>query len=174
MKRTFKLNLLVILLTIFLPTVKLFAQDSICHLQITRISKAKKIKKVDSNSFFKLKQHNGKKLKSKFSAAGEDFIVTTTNDTIYFSEIKWIKLKMQLNGIEKAASITGVFAGTYLSFGTVPMALYFIAAEGVFWPIIAPVATLSAAIVGFRTLAGRRYQTKKWKLEANYILNQGH
>jgi len=174
MKRTFKLNILVILLTIFFPSVNLFAQDSICHLQVSRISKAKTIKKVDSDSFFKLKLYNGKKLKSKFAAVGEDFIVTTTNDTIYFSEIKWIKLKMQLNGIEKAASITGVFAGTYLSFGTVPMALYFIAAEGLFWPIIAPVATLSAAFIGFRALAGHRYQTKKWKLEAYHILNQGH
>lgn len=174
MKLTFKLNLLVILLSIFLPTVKLFAQDSIYHLQVSGISKAKKIKLVESDSFFKLKQHNGKKLKSKFSVVGEDFIVSKTNDTIYFSEIKWIKLKMQLNGIEKAASITGVFAGTFLSFGTVPMALYFIAVEGVFWPVTAAAATLSAAIIGFRALAGRRYNTKTWKLEANYILNPGH
>jgi hypothetical protein len=78
---------------------------------------------------------------------------------------------VKISGFSNAAAVPGVFAGTWLSFGTVPMALYFIAAEGMFWPVIAPVATLSVAIIGFRTLAGRRYHTKKWKLETSTQLN---
>ena len=60
MKLTFKLNLLVIFLTIFLQSKNLFAQHSLYYLQISRISKPKKINQVDSDSFYKLKQHNGK------------------------------------------------------------------------------------------------------------------
>ena len=167
----FKLNLLIFSLAILFQSENLFAQDSLYHLQISRIANTKKIKQVDTNSYFKVKPHDGKKLKAKFAALGDDFIISTTSDTIYFGDIKWIKLKMKISGLANAAAISGVFAGTYLSFGTVPMALYFIAVEGVIWPVIAPVATLSAAIIGFRALAGRRYQTKKWKLEAMAPLN---
>ena len=171
MKLNFKLNLLIFLLAILFQSENLFAQDSLYHLQISRIANAKKIKQVDSNSYFKFKSHNGKKMKSKFAKIEYDFIISTTNDTIYFNEIKWIKLKMQLNRFEKAAAITGVFAGSYLSFGTVPMAIYFLVIEGMFWPVIAPVSSLSVAVIGFRTLSGRRYSTKKWKLEASTQLN---
>lgn len=169
MKLTFKL--LTFLLAITLQSEILFAQDSLSFLQISKISNPNKVKQVDPNSYFKVKPHDGKKLKAKFASVGNDFIISTTNDTIYFSEIKWIKLKMQLNRIEKAAAVTGVFAGTYLSFVTVPAATYFIIVNGVFWPVIPATATVSAAIIGFRSLAGHRYQTKKWKLEGNNTHN---
>ena len=169
MKLTFKL--LIFLLAISFQPENLFAQDSLYLLQISKISNAKKIKQVNPNSYFKVKPHDGKKLKAKFASVGDDFIISITNDTIYFGDIKWIKLKMKISDFASAAALTGVFSGTYLSFGTVPMALYFIAAEGVFWPLVAPVATLSVAIIGFRTLAGRRYHTKKWKLETSSQFN---
>lgn len=171
MKLNFKLNFLIFLLAILFQSENLFAQDSLYRLQISRISNAKKVKQVDSNSYFKYKSHNGNKLKAKFAKIGDDYIISTTNDTIYFGEIKWIKLKMQLNGIEVATAVTGVFAGAYLSMGTVPMAMYFLAIEGMLWPIIAPAATISAAVIGFRTLVGRRYYTKKWELEATTPIN---
>ena len=169
MKQTFKL--LIFLLALSFQSENIFAQDSLSFLQISKISNPNKVKQVDPNSYFKVKPHDGKKLKAKFAAIGDDFIISTSNDTIYFGDIKWIKLKMKISGLANAAAITGVFAGTYLSFGTVPMALYFIAVEGVIWPVIAPVATLSAAIIGFRALAGRRYHTKKWKLETSSQIN---
>jgi len=169
MKLTFKL--LIFLLAISFQSENLFAQDSLCFLQISKISNTKKVKQVEPNSYFKMKPYDGKKLKAKFAAIGDGFIISTINDTIYFSDIKWIKLKMKIGGLANAAAITGVFAGTFLSFGTVPMALYFIAAEGVFWPVLAPAATLSAAIIGFRALAGRRYHTKTWKLETSSQFN---
>lgn len=171
MKLIFKLNLLIFLLAFVFLSDNLFAQDSLIHLQISKISNIKKVKQVDSNSYFMVKPHDVKKLKAKFASVGDDFIITTTNDTIYFVDIKWIKLKMKISGFEKAAAITGVFAGSYLSFGTVPMALYFLAVEGMFWPLIAPAATLSAVVIGYRTLAGRRYHTKKWKFEASTQFN---
>jgi len=169
MKQTFKL--LIFLLALSFQSENIFAQDSLSFLQISKISNPNKVKQVDPNSYFKVKPHDGKKLKAKFAAIGDDFIISTTNDTIYFGDIKWMKLKMRISGLANAAAITGVFAGTYLSFGTVPMALYFIAVEGVIWPVIAPVATLSAAIIGFRVLAGRRYHTEKWKLETSFQFN---
>jgi hypothetical protein len=51
------------------------------------------------------------------------------------------------------------------------MAAMVFAIDGLLWPIIAPVATLSAAVIGFRTLSGRRYHTKKWELEATTLPN---
>lgn len=165
------LKLLIFLLAISFQSENIFAQDSLSFLQISKISNPKKVKQVDPNSYFKVKPHDGKKLKAKFADIGYDFIISTTNDTIYFGDIKWIKLKMKISGLANAAAITGVFAGTYFSFGTVPMALYFIAVEGVIWPVIAPVATLSAAIIGFRVLAGKRYHTKKWILETSSQFN---
>lgn len=163
-------NLLIVLLVISLQSENLFAQDSLSFLQISKVSNPKKVKQVDPDSYFKVKPFDGKKLKAKFAGIGDGFIISTINDTIYFSDIKWIKLKMKIGGLENAAAITGVFAGTWLSLGTVPMALFYIT-EGIFWPVIAPVATLSAAVIGFRTLAGRRYHTKKWVLETRSQFN---
>jgi hypothetical protein len=169
MKLIFKL--LIFLFVISFQSESLFAQDSLSFLQISKISNAKKVKQVDPNSYFKVKPHDGKKWKAKFVSANYDFIVSTTNDTIYFVDIKWINLKMKVSGFEKTAAITGVFAGSYLSFGTFPMAIYFLAAEGMFWPVIAPAATLTLAVIGYKTLAGRRYLTRKWKLEASTQFN---
>lgn len=169
MKLTFKL--LIFLLAISFQSVSLFAQDSLSFLQVSKISNPKKVKQIDPNSYFKVKPHDGKKLKAKFASVGDDFIITTTNDTIYFGDIKWIKLKMKISGFEKTAAITGVFAGSYLSFVTVPAAIYFIVIEGVFWPLIPATATLSGAVIGYKTLAGRRYHTKKWKLESSSQFN---
>jgi hypothetical protein len=171
MRLTIKLYFLIFLLPFLFQTENLFAQDSLYHLQISRISNAKKVKQVDLSSFFKYKPYNGKKLKTRFAKIGEDFIISTSTDTIYFSEIKWIKLKMQLSRLEKTAAITGVFAGTYLSLATVPMAAMVFAIDGLLWPIIAPVATLSAAVIGFITLGGRRYHSKRWELEATAPFN---
>lgn len=161
------IKLLILMLVISFQSGNLFSQDSVTFLQVSKISNPKKVKQVDPNSYFKVKPHDGRKLKAKFASVGDDIIISTTNDTIYFDDIKWIKLKMEISGFSKAAAITGVFAGTWLSFGTVPLAIYYIAAEGMFWPVIAPAATLSVAIFGFRALAGRRYHTKTWKLESS-------
>jgi hypothetical protein len=169
MKLTFKL--LIFLHAISFQSESLFAQDSLSLLQISKISNANKVKQIDPNSYFKVKPHEGKKLKAKFASVGDDFIITTINDTIYFGDIKWIKLKMKISGFEKTAAITGVFAGSYLSFATVPAAIYFIVVEGVFWPLIPATTTLSAAVIGYKTLAGRRYYTKKWKFETSTQLN---
>jgi hypothetical protein len=171
MKLTIKRCFLIILLAFLFQSENLFAQDSLYHLQISRISNPQKVKQVDSSSFFKYKLHNEKKLKARFAKIEEDFIISTSNDTIYFSEIKWIKLKMQISRFGKTAAIIGVSAGSYLSLATVPMAAMVFAIDGLLWPIIAPAATLSAAVIGFRTLSGRRYHTKKWELEATTLPN---
>ncbi|GAB1454361.1 hypothetical protein MASR2M47_44170 [Draconibacterium sp.] len=78
---------------------------------------------------------------------------------------------MQISRFGKTAAIIGVSAGSYLSLATVPMAAMVFAIDGLLWPIIAPAATLSAAVIGFRTLSGRRYHTKKWELEATTLPN---
>jgi hypothetical protein len=142
------------------------AQNSGNLLFLSQISNRNRIKMIDSHSYFKIKTNAGDKIKGKFSIVAEDYFVSTKGDTIYINEIEWIKAKRQLAKWEKATATAALFSGIYFSFGTVPAAFIILAMEGNAWIILAPVVTISAAIIGFRTLGGRRYNLKIWKLES--------
>ena len=147
------------------------AQSSKRSLNLSKKSNQKKVKMVEPASYFKLKTTNGTKVKGKFDTMDDDFFISNKNDTVFFEEIFWIKAKTELSRLGKAAAITGVFGGTYFSFGTVPMALYFIVMEGTFWVVFAPVATISAAVFGIRMLGGRRYKMSRWNLQTTQNLS---
>ena len=160
-----KKRCLIIILIISFFAICSSAQNSEKTITLSKISNHKKVKQIDPNSYFKVKTINGKKLKGKFASVSDNYFISTENDTILLNEIYWIKAKSQISGLVKALAITGVFAGIFFSFGTVPAALSFIAMESNFCVILAPAATISASVIGIRTLGGRRYKLKRWKLE---------
>jgi hypothetical protein len=168
---TFKKTCLLSILLIFVFTIHSFAQNAENVLSLSRISNHKKVKQIAPNSFFKLKTIGGVKIKGKFAGASKNYLTTTENDTILFSDIRWIKAKRELTKLGKGLAIAGVFAGAYFSLATVPAALMIMAMHANYWIILAPVATLSATVAGYKTLKGRRYKMKRWKLETKNTIN---
>ncbi len=130
-----------------------------------------KQKGLNINSFFKLKTKDGEKIKAKLSALIDNGLVTLQNDTVLFQDIRWIRIQRDLNKLEKGLAIAGTFAGSYLSIGAIPAGLVFLFIESNPWVLLAPVATLSSFVIGFKTLRGKKYKTKYWKLTAKpYII----
>jgi len=156
---------LIIVLFISFFAMHSSAQNSGKTLILSKFSNQKKVKQIDPNSYFKVKTIDGKKLKGKFASVSDNYFISTENDTILLNEIIWIKAKRKISGLVKGLAITGVLAGTYFSFGTIPAAISFIAMQSNYWVILAPAATISASVMGIRTLGGRRYKLKRWKLE---------
>ncbi len=171
MKLTFKVFYLTFIICISIFNLKSYAQDSGNVLILLKYSNESKTKQIDPNSYFKVKTIDGKKLKGKFADVYENYFLTTTNDTIYLNEIDWIKARKQLTKWEKGLGIVGVFGGTIYSCASTMAALMFIALEANYWVILAPAVIIPATIISFRTLVGRRYKLKKWKLKTQILIN---
>ena len=169
MCQTLKKSTLLFVSLLYLFCASVHAQNPDKKLFLTKVSKPEKIKEVDSQSHFKVKTIDGEKIKGKFFSFANDYFVSTNNDTIRINEIRWIKAKKHLGKWEKTAAIIATFSGIYFSIGTVPAAFIITAMEGNAWIILAPVATLTAATIGFRALAGRKYHLKNWKLETKFV-----
>ncbi len=120
---------------------------------------------IDDDSRFKLKLSNGQKIKGKVQNFNESFFTTVNGDTVAYNEIDWIKLQRELTNFQEIAAVAGLLLGTYLSFGTVPLAGLIIAMEANYAIILAPIATVSTAVIGFKLLTGRRYDLDKWKIQ---------
>lgn len=156
---------LIIILCFSIFTLKSIAQNSENTLIFSKYSNENKINKIEPNSYFKLRTFDGNRIKGKFLSISANYFISLKNDTIYYNDIDWIKARMQLTKWEKGIAIAGLFAGMYFSMGTVPAAFYFVFIEENYLIILAPAATISAASFGFKTLKGRKYKMKKWKLE---------
>lgn len=165
-----KINLIFLLSFTFLA-LNSFTQNVENVLILSKKTNQKKIKQIDPNSYYKVKNIDGKKLKGKFANVSDNYFISTKNDTIFLNEIYWIKAKQKLTKGKKAIAITAVFAGTFFSFGTIPAALMFAMTYSNYWVILAPIATISASVFGIRTLGGRRYKMNKWKLKTKNIIN---
>lgn len=157
------------ILCLSLFTLNSFAQSTENVLILTKQSNQKKIKQIDPDSYFKLKTIDGEKLKGKFDSVYDNYFVSAENDTIFLNDICWIKAKKQLTKLEKSLAIAGVFAGIYFSLATIPAAFMIIESNALI--ILAPIASISATVGGFRILGGRRYKMKRWKLDTQRILN---
>lgn len=120
---------------------------------------------IDDDSRFKLKLNNGQKIKGKIQDFNETFFTTVKRDTVAYNEIDWIKLQRELTNFEEIAALAGLAIGTYLSFATVPAAMYFITMQAQYVIILAPIASISTAVIGFKLLTGRRYHLDKWKIQ---------
>jgi hypothetical protein len=121
---------------------------------------------IDDDSMFKLKLNNGQKIKGKVQYFAEAFFVSEKGDTVQYNGIDWIKLSRELTEFQKIAAFTGLGLGAFLSFATVPAAMYFIVVEANYVMILAPIATVSTAVIGLRLLTGRRYHLDKWKIQS--------
>jgi hypothetical protein len=124
-----------------------------------------KVREIDSDSYFKVKTREGKKLKGKFDVFADDYFVSLNNDTIFFNEIKWIKAKTEWSKWQTGLAVTATFAGIWFSIGAIPAAFFVLATEGTAIVFLAPAATITSTVIGFRMLAGRKYKMKKWGLE---------
>ena len=120
---------------------------------------------IDDDSRFKLKLNNGLKIKGKVQDFNEYFLTTVKGDTVFYNDIDWVKLQRELTNFQEIAAIAGLMLGTYLSFGTVPLAGLIIAMEANYAIILAPIATVSTAVVGLKLLTGRRYHLDKWEIQ---------
>lgn len=120
---------------------------------------------IDDDSRFKLKLNNGQKIKGKVQNFNESFFTTVNGDTVAYNEIDWIKLQRELTNFKEIAAVAALAIGTYLSFGTVPLAGLIIAMEANYAIILAPIATVSTAVIGFKLLSGRRYYLDKWTIQ---------
>ena len=120
---------------------------------------------IDDDSRFKLKLNNGQKIKGKVRDFNESFFVTVKGDTVAYNKIDWIKLQRELTNFQEIAALSAFLVGGYLSLGTVPAALFFIAMEGAYWIVLAPIASVSTAVIGLKLLSGRRYHLDKWKIQ---------
>lgn len=120
---------------------------------------------IDDDSRFKLNLINGLKIKGKVQFFADSFFVSDKGDTVQYTQIDWIKLPRELTEFQKIAAFSALALGAYLSFGTVPAALYFAAVEANYVVILAPIATISTAVIGLRLLTGRRYHLDKWEIQ---------
>ncbi|MFV0593914.1 MAG: hypothetical protein ACK5M7_21250 [Draconibacterium sp.] len=163
MKASSKFYLLILFLFGLYGAQPLWAQTTNKQLIVTKQSNGKQ-KILNTNAFFKLKTNDGEKVKGNFSAFTSEGFVTEKNDTLLFQDIRWLRVQRELNKLEKGLAIAGVFMGAYLSIGAIPAGLYFLFIESTPWVLLAPVATLSSFVVGFRTLRGKKYRTGQWQL----------
>ena len=159
-----------LLILLFAFVENTFAQQIKIPLVLAK-QQSGKIKNIDSKSFFKVKTTQGKKVKGKFSAFGDDYFVSAANDTIFFNDIVWIKVKTELTKWETGLAITATFAGVWFSIGAIPAAFYFLAMEGTAIVFLAPAATLTSTVIGFRMLGGRKYKMSRWNLENIKVIN---
>lgn len=120
---------------------------------------------IDDDSRFKLKLNSGQKVKGKVQNFNEYYFTTVGGDTINYNDIDWIKLQRELTEFQKIAAFSALALGAWLSFGTVPAALYFVAVEANYFVILAPIATISTSVIGLRLLTGRRYHLDKWQIQ---------
>lgn len=120
---------------------------------------------IEDDSRFKMRLNNGQKIKGKVQYFAESFFVSEKGDTVQYNQIDWIKLQRELTEFQKIAAFTGLALGAYLSFGTVPAAMYLIAVEANYAIILAPIATVSTAVISLRLLTGRRYHLVKWTIQ---------
>ncbi len=120
---------------------------------------------IDDDSRFKLKLNNGQKIKGKVKNFNESFLTTVKGDTVAYHEINWIKLQRELTNFQEIAAVAVFAIGTYLSFATIPAAMYFITMQAQYVIILAPIASISTAVIGFKLLTGRRYHLDKWEIQ---------
>jgi len=158
-----------IILTVFNLTS--YAQQTENVLILTKQSNQKKNKKIEANSYFKIKTIQGTKLKGKYADIRDNYFISVANDTIFLEEIIWIKAKTGLTKWGTGIAITTTFAGIFFSFGTIPAAFMIMAMEGNALIFLAPVATVSSSVIGIRMLGGRKYNMEKWRLETQQFFN---
>jgi hypothetical protein len=168
---TFKRIHLILIVCISILSFESYAQEKVNVLFLSKYSNKSRVKQIKPNSYFKVKTIKGKKLKGKFDEVHENYFISTEKDTILINEIDWIKARKQLTKWERGLGIAGVFGGTIYSGASVIAALMIIAMEANYWVILAPAVIIPATIISFRTLAGRRYKMKRWKLEAQTSFN---
>lgn len=120
---------------------------------------------IDDDSRFKLKLNNGQKIKGKVQGFNETFFATVKGDTVAYHEINWIKLQRELTNPQEIAALSAFLVGGYLSLATVPAAMFLIAMEGAYWIVLAPIASVSTAVIGLKLLSGRRYHLDKWQIQ---------
>ena len=120
---------------------------------------------IDDDSRFKLQLYNGQKIKGKVQSFNGNFFISVKGDTIFYHQIDWIKLQRELTNFQEIAAVAAFVIGSYLSFATIPAAMYFIAMQSQYLIILAPIASISTAVIGFKLLTGRRYHLDKWKIE---------
>ncbi|MBN2635937.1 MAG: hypothetical protein JXR61_06685 [Prolixibacteraceae bacterium] len=142
-----------------------YSQQTANQLYITNISNQSKTINVDTNYFIKIKTTDREKIRNKFSIINEGLFISNENDTINLNEIEWIKARKQLLQWQKTTAKIALVSGLYFSFATVPAALIIPAMGGSFIIILAPIATISASVIGVKTLAGRKYKLNKWTFE---------
>lgn len=120
---------------------------------------------IEDDSRFKMRLNNGQKIKGKVQYFAESFFISEKGDTVQYNQIDWIKLQRELTEFQKIAAFTGLVIGAYWSFWAVPAAMYLIAIEANYAMILAPVATVSTAVISLRLLTGRRYHLDKWTIQ---------